>query len=480
MAVRDSVILFDHSENANLNFVEEMISRSYHIAVLVVNTDIIAYEVKEKYKDNPHITHILSIQDVEYVDGIEYIEFEYLASFKEAQYKVEFANHRWLNDGMLSSNKFINALFWWKHIFDSFDIRFVLIENNEHGFTCDIAAYIAKYMGIPAFFIPSPIRDFSALYYFNESVYLPIFGSKVSGDRITESLFCASKFIANLSSTQTTMHQGKSRLKRFLRKFLLAIGGQVLLDFFIALKDRNFSELHRQQTGNFPFSFWHMLSSVIYLKRMKKKYNSYSTHPKQDEKFIFYAIHFEPESKTSVAVPIQNQLTIIQMLHNSLPQGWKLYIKEHPFQFMLNTPAMHGYLYNIRWWKSIKFYEEIRKLDNVVFIDLDTPSKLLIEKSQAVATINGTVHLEAVFTNKPCLVFGGVDILLKGAKNIIYVNSSENLCTGLDKIVNNPSHMDNGAELSKYTSYILQRTIHHSSSQRGKNILDSIEHCLAT
>lgn len=206
---------------------------------------------------------------------------------------------------------------------------------------------------------------------------------------------------------------------------LLKIGGQVLVDFIICLLKRDFTI--KQHPGYFPVSFWHRLLCLLYTKKLKKYYKKISQSPNYNEPFIFYAMHFEPEGGTSVCVPLQNQLTIIQMLHNALPSGWKLYIKEHPHQFMLNNPEMVYFLYNLKWWKSLAFYEEIHKLQHTKLIDFDTPSKELIQYAKALATINGTIHIESTFHNKPCIVFGGKNLILHKAKNIICVENFTHL-----------------------------------------------------
>ena len=186
-------------------------------------------------------------------------------------------------------------------------------------------------------------------------------------------------------------------------------------------------------------------------------------------------MHFEPEGGTSVCVPLQNQLTVIQMLHNALPKGWKLYIKEHPHQFILNNPEMVYFLYNLKWWKSIEFYKELLKLPNVVLIDFNTPSKTLLNKAQAVATINDTIHLESTFHNKPCIVFGGDNLLLQKAKNIIYVKSFQTLQEGIQRLVENKSSFDNAQEIEEYISFICQYASRYDEPTFAQNVFSSIE-----
>ncbi|WP_301185233.1 hypothetical protein [uncultured Helicobacter sp.] len=414
-----NIILVDR----DLTFIDTFLELQYHIVVLIVDSDSMAADCKSKYKNHPQITHIMSMQELEYVDGTPYLDYNLLHNFIRAQYKIEFVAHRWLNDGMLSSNRFINALCFWNHNFDTFHIDLVLIGCIEHGITYDIPAYIAKHRDIPAFFIPPTLIYGISILHFNTNTYIPFVSGNLNEEQIQESLFY--HFNPDDIVLPTANKTLWDKQKTFIRQMLLKIGGQVLVDFIICLLKRDFTI--KQHPGYFPVSFWHRLLCLLYTKKLKKYYKKISQSPNYNEPFIFYAMHFEPEGGTSVCVPLQNQLTIIQMLHNALPSGWKLYIKEHPHQFMLNNPEMVYFLYNLKWWKSLAFYEEIHKLQHTKLIDFDTPSKELIQYAKALATINGTIHIESTFHNKPCIVFGGKNLILHKAKNIICVENFTHL-----------------------------------------------------
>lgn len=459
--MKKNVIVFDRSNKKPL-FPSELLAANYHIAVLVVTTDTIANDMKEQYKHDTRITHILSMHDVEHLNGIPYLDYELLEVFRETQYKIEFAYHRWLNDGMLATNRFINALCWWNHIFDTFHIDLVLIDNLEHGYTYDIPAHIARHRGVPAFFVTSSTCHHVSILHHNCNTYIPLPLSQTSEVEIENSLFY--KFEPNTARYSVKKIPCIKKIKRVLANIILNVFGQILVDFANCLIHKDFNTTMKTAAGIYHFPFWHKVYSLFYLKKMKRLYTSLSVQPQENENFIFYAMHFEPEGGTTVCVPLQNQLTIIQMLHNALPSGWKLYIKEHPHQFMLNNIEMGYYLYNFKWWKSIEFYQELRKLENLSFIDFNTSSKFLIEQSKAIATINGTIYLESLFNNKPCFVFGGKDILLQCAKNIIHVKNFANLQNDLKKLSREPNVFDNSENFSQCLSYLKNYTTSYPST----------------
>ena len=88
-----------------------------------------------------------------------------------------------------------------------------------------------------------------------------------------------------------------------------------------------------------------------------------------------------------------DQLIIIKMLDDLLPDDYTLYVKEHPKQEISN--------------RYIGFYSDILKTScKTTFVNEDTPSSELISHCKAVVTITGTAGWEALFKLKPVLLFG--------------------------------------------------------------------------
>ncbi len=467
------IILIDRSPTDRvLQNVEMFLQQSYRIVVLIVEHTQELKACKEKYEDNPNVIHIISSYAFgATTNGTEWFSYQLLRDFKEAQCKIEFAAHRWCNNGMLATNHFINVLSWLNHIFDTYSIRFVFASELEHGYLHDLPCHIAKQRNIPAFFTSHTIIYGTSLLFYNTNTYIALVGGHLSQTQLKENLFYS--FEPNKMTKYKKHASLYKKIRQYARKCVLKIGGQLGVEFLMTILHGNYTA--EQYLGYYPFSFWAKLQSYLYTKKQRRYYNSIAKTPNYDEKFIFYAMHFEPEGGTSVCVPLQNQLTIIQMLSRALPKGYKLYVKEHPHQFMLNNPEMSYFLYNIKWFKSIEFYKEVQKLENVEFITFDTPSKELIQKSIATATINGTIFLESTFLNKPCIVFGDYNLLLRTAKNAIYVNSFKSLKEGITNLINNPQDFDNSDELESYKAFLSKHTIHYQSPDRAKIFLDSIE-----
>lgn len=105
---------------------------------------------------------------------------------------------------------------------------------------------------------------------------------------------------------------------------------------------------------------------------------------------VFYALHYQPEQSTlAQGVWHANQVALIENISKSLPLGYTLIVKEHPWG-RGNRP---------RWQ-----YEHMSGLYNVMFCD--GPAKQIIQQVEAVITVTGTVAVEALVFDKPSIMLG--------------------------------------------------------------------------
>ena len=134
-------------------------------------------------------------------------------------------------------------------------------------------------------------------------------------------------------------------------------------------------------------------------KALHKLYSSLSTMPSKGEKYIFFPLHYQPEATTSPAGDVfVNQLLCIETLLRNTPEDVYIYVKEHPSQFQ-------GHL--IGQTNRFKdFYLDLIKNKRVRFMPLDLDSFAIMKDAVAVATVTGTIGLEASLHKKPVIVFG--------------------------------------------------------------------------
>ena len=144
-----------------------------------------------------------------------------------------------------------------------------------------------------------------------------------------------------------------------------------------------------------------MLRWGIALRRGSAFYRFYdrkAEHPNLDCRYIYIPLHLQPECSTCpMGGAFADQILMVQLLASSLPQDVLLYVKEHPLQ-QKKHPDATG---RDQW-----FYKDLLSIPSVRLVPRDFSTFPLMERCAAVATVTGTAGFEALFREKPVLVFG--------------------------------------------------------------------------
>lgn len=107
--------------------------------------------------------------------------------------------------------------------------------------------------------------------------------------------------------------------------------------------------------------------------------------------FVLYAMHKQPESSIDVLGRYyEDQSALLLAIWRSLPPGWKLLVKEHTNAIGDRAPS---------------FYRDLQRWPGLRFIDEKTPMPNLLERTQAVFTVSGTVAYEAALKGIPAFTF---------------------------------------------------------------------------
>lgn len=111
------------------------------------------------------------------------------------------------------------------------------------------------------------------------------------------------------------------------------------------------------------------------------------------DKYVYFGLHLQPEATTSFfGGKYVDQLLAIEKLAEMIPDDWKIYVKENPKQE--------------ERYRGRSFYERLHLIKKAVLVPLETSTYELMEHSQFVASITGTMLYEAVSGGKPALMFG--------------------------------------------------------------------------
>ena len=117
------------------------------------------------------------------------------------------------------------------------------------------------------------------------------------------------------------------------------------------------------------------------------------------KEFVYFPLHYEPERTTNPdGGKFHDHFLALTELRKILPSHIDILIKEHPSQFLYADKGSRG--------RSPLFYELIKNIRGVHFIGTNGNSIELIKKSVFVATITGSVGLEAAVMGKKCITFG--------------------------------------------------------------------------
>ena len=153
----------------------------------------------------------------------------------------------------------------------------------------------------------------------------------------------------------------------------------------------------------YDFSIFRKLKTSLLRKfdsDVKKEYERVQQKPDFSEKFIYFPLHYQPERNSSPQGGVfVDQILMAETLSVSLPDGWFLYIKEHPTQWLVRGLSYFSYRFR-------DYYEALAGLKNVKLVPMKTNSYELIKYSRAVATMTGTSGWEALARKKPVLSFG--------------------------------------------------------------------------
>ena len=182
------------------------------------------------------------------------------------------------------------------------------------------------------------------------------------------------------------------------------------------------------EDSNFTSSKYYFYMKLISLRKRKRIASHYFSLVEEvdfNKKYIFIALHCQPEKSTSpMGEVFVDQFLFVDLLSKLIPNGWYLYVKEHVSQFKpYKSPERT---------KSIDFYDDIASLKNTVLIDPSVSSFQLIDNAKATATVTGNAGWESVVRGTPSLIFGHA--WYRPCEGVFYTPTIESCQEALGKI----------------------------------------------
>jgi len=182
---------------------------------------------------------------------------------------------------------------------------------------------------------------------------------------------------------------GHIRQGTFLITSILYIKSLIRRRRVASLENRTFSGLRMK---------YEAFKSQRIKNKFKQEYYSLIKPIDFSKKYVYVALHKQPEASTSAMGGVfTDQILMVDILSQSIPEDWVLYVKESVMQW--EAPRGELGRYN-------GYYHDLKMRDNICFVDAELDTFKLIKNAQAVATVTGTVGWESVLRGKPALIFG--------------------------------------------------------------------------
>lgn len=440
-----NIILIDR-RGENVDYILE--ERDYTIQVLLVENSTL----KNKYSGNKRIKQIITSEEVYDFNNLDFLDLSLIEKMRETQRKVEFAMHRFILDSARSSYIYNNSLSFWNGIFLTNHVDFIVSCSMEHGFVIDtVPLDLAVFFNIPSFTYSVSMGMCWWLFHKNKEIPLKLVDTETEVDN---------------SVSFKCLEKDRDYEVEFPLWKKVAGRNMIFSNFIMVILKLN--PIIKSSVSSLPYNYFTKLKYYLQIKSMKRYYQSLAVKPNFKEKFIYFALHKEPEASTNVVLTLQNQVTALKMLSDNLPKGWKIYIKEHPDQYNVNRIGWDHFILNMTYFKNKWFYEKINSFKNVKIIKMSYPSIELIDRCEAVATLNGTVGIEAAQRNKHVLMFEEKHSLLSLIEGLTAIKSVKSLKDKMSDILNqnNPNYTG----INKIKKYVFVK-----ERRSWKYVYDTIE-----
>lgn len=357
---------------------------------------------------------------------------------------------------------YLLLLNYFSYAIESNNIEGVVVFDTPHSFFSHIMYELCKLKGLKVLKLEYHfLTEYSVLLNQDKWPAIPEdyrVGSTIEEMKMTipenlnQSIFKNSEILQSYKSKETkaiVKQNAFSSVKLYLRYIDKAIKNLIMGVFPFLFKKEvlHFSSLNGIKNR---FKYRLILNAQLWkLIRLNVHYNKIANKELPlKENYVFVGLHMQPE-KTSQPMggEFDNQLMMIKVLADSVPKGWKVYVKEHPNQFNVKkVPNRH--------YRDKLFYACLQELKNVELVPLEIDSEELIQSSKMVATLTGTLGWEAITKNIPALVFGNTYYMAcRAARKITSVES----CKIAIKELTSLTPQDFEKEIVRYISYYHQQ-----------------------
>jgi hypothetical protein len=425
--MKKNIVLID----LNLTLIKSIyVSKKVNIEFLITEADDAQLV---KIKDLYNVKNIITRAEFnDYTaQKVSDIDYKIIEQFKASQLNSEHDQDRWSTDSNLKQYNYFNGLFFWISVFTKNNISAIMLDGFAHGANYDsLALDVAKAYGVSGYVIENHRMRFTKVKMRVRSVLDYNLNKVISLDmyKLGLKLIDIDKCTLYVNNTVPNLKKKRKSIKDIVKSFLPPYAYAIAISLIKIMSNKPIS-MH--SLNSHPSR---ILKNIYYVRKMRKFYDSVSVEFDESKKYVFYAMHFDPEASTMARACFSNQLSVIKQLSQSLPEDWILYVKEHPDQFKFDRPGWWYFLLSIHKYRTKDFYKELLNFNNVKLLNHKAQSQNIIKDAQAISTINGTITTEALTFDKPLMLFGHQSTPFGLCKDIFKITSSEQCKKAMEQI----------------------------------------------
>ena len=303
---------------------------------------------------------------------------------------------------------YYDQLAYWLYVIKNLKIEIVIFSETPHALSHFIIYSICKLYNIKTIMLS--FTTFPGLLYAKNSFYdvpeIPIDSNKTRVRKILKNEM-ESMGEGKHNPWYMKEQEEKNKKKESFRQHKIELFHSLkyFLERVFIRKPKSYKIFYKKRGMRFQESFYTKSEYVFITSRNKKQLNKFKNRyralcqkPDLSTNYIYFPLHYQPERSSCPEGSVySDQKLVVNLLSSLLPNGWKIYIKEHPSQFMMKRGLLG---------RSEYYYEDILKNKNVALINDTFSSFELTEKAKAVVTLTGTAGFEAIVSGIPALIFG--------------------------------------------------------------------------
>jgi len=180
-----------------------------------------------------------------------------------------------------------------------------------------------------------------------------------------------------------------------------------------------------------------------YLKNKLNKISvNYDTIPK-NKKILLYPMQLQPEANIDIwGNNFKDQNKLILNISKNIPKNWVIVVK--------TNPKSHYEINN-------DFIDIIKNRENIFLLKKDTSMKEIFNKSDAVASVTGTVAIECILASKPLINLGNT--FIKEAIGAYTIKEINHIVNALILIDTNQFKTANNKDKENFMRYIIDNSL---------------------